>query len=140
MTEELNVDELETPPYTPPYPTDDELDWYVNIFSSLANIFSSFVNIFSSMLPTVFPTSLLKKISNIIILDKNVDKRSKNVDIPIKFVISWIWWCIRRCFKLVNIELFCHLALSFVSRIGIKSFVIFLWFLSIGKNTSGNER
>jgi len=27
MTEELNVDELETPPYTPPYPTDDELDW-----------------------------------------------------------------------------------------------------------------
>ena len=34
MTEELNVDELETPPYTPPYPTDDELDWYVNIFLS----------------------------------------------------------------------------------------------------------
>ena len=31
MTEELNVDELETPPYTPPYPTDDELEWYVNL-------------------------------------------------------------------------------------------------------------
>ena len=27
MTEEINVDELETPPYTPPYPTDDELEW-----------------------------------------------------------------------------------------------------------------
>lgn len=27
MTEELNVDELETPPYTPPYSTDDELEW-----------------------------------------------------------------------------------------------------------------
>ena len=39
MTEELNVDELETPPYTPPYPTDDELDWYVNIFWSFVNIF-----------------------------------------------------------------------------------------------------
>ena len=35
MTEELNVDELETPPYTPPYPTDDELDWYVNIFFTI---------------------------------------------------------------------------------------------------------
>ena len=39
MTEELNVDELETPPYTPPYPTDDELDWYVNIFHNILSTF-----------------------------------------------------------------------------------------------------
>ena len=53
MTEELNVDELETPPYTPPYPTDDELDWYVNIF--LSKFYVNISSPLSILLLTIFP-------------------------------------------------------------------------------------